>query len=83
MDFTIDKYGRLLDALKAYGFESLTLRHDVDLLPGNSLRTARMEAEKVILVVPKPYISAYPPKRRDRVWTIKRFVDHVREIEGK
>ena len=40
MDFTIDKYGRLLDALKAYGFESLTLRHDVDLLPGNSLRTA-------------------------------------------
>jgi len=46
MDFTIDKYGRLLDALKAYGFESLTLRHDVDLLPGNSLRTARMEAGK-------------------------------------
>ena len=46
MDFTIDKYGRLLDALKAYGFESLTLRHDVDLLPGNSLWTARMEAGK-------------------------------------
>ena len=46
MDFTIDKYGRLLDALKAYGFESLTLRHDVDLLPGNSLRTARMETGK-------------------------------------
>ena len=46
MDFTLEKYAALLDALKAYGFESLVLRHDVDLLPGNSLRTARMEAEK-------------------------------------
>ena len=46
MDFTLTKYQQLLDALKAYGFESLVLRHDVDLLPGNSLRTARLEAEK-------------------------------------
>jgi len=44
MDFTIDKYVQLLRALKGYGFESLVLRHDVDLLPGNSLRTARLEA---------------------------------------
>ncbi|MBR6933439.1 MAG: hypothetical protein IKH49_09075, partial [Bacteroidales bacterium] len=46
MDFTLSKYAALLDALKAYGFNSLVLRHDVDLLPGNSLQTARMEAEK-------------------------------------
>ena len=46
MDFTLNKYAALLDALKAYGFNSLVLRHDVDLRPGNSLRTARMEAEK-------------------------------------
>ena len=39
MDFTLEKYAELLDALKAYGFDSLVLRHDVDLLPGNSLRT--------------------------------------------
>ena len=45
-DFTLAKYSELLDALKAYGFEELTLRHDVDLKPGNSLRTAQMEAEK-------------------------------------
>ena len=45
MDFTIDKYRHLLQALQAYCFESLTLRHDVDLLPGNSLRTAQLEAE--------------------------------------
>jgi len=45
MDFTITRYTALLRALKGYGFESLTLRHDVDLLPGNSLRTAKIEAE--------------------------------------
>ena len=46
MDFTLSKYSELLDALKAYEFERLTLRHDVDLKPLNSLRTAQMEAEK-------------------------------------
>lgn len=46
MDFTLTKFSELLDALKAYGFEELTLRHDVDLKPMNSLRTAQMEAEK-------------------------------------
>ena len=44
MDFTLQKYGELLQSLQAYGFESLTLRHDVDKLPGNSLRTAKIEA---------------------------------------
>lgn len=46
MDFTISKYIELLEALTIYGFESLTLRHDVDLKPANSLRTAQIEAEK-------------------------------------
>lgn len=46
MDFTINKYSELLDELKAYGFKELTLRHDVDLRPANSLRTAKVEAEK-------------------------------------
>ena len=45
MDFTLTKYSELLDALKSYGFESLILRHDVDLKPANSLLTAQIEAE--------------------------------------
>ena len=48
-DFTLSQYAALLDALKAYGFHTLTLRHDVDLKPQNSLRTARLEAEKGML----------------------------------
>lgn len=42
-DFTLKKYRELLTALKGYG--DVTLRHDVDLKPQNSLETARIEAE--------------------------------------
>ena len=45
MDFTIKKFASLLQALDDNGYQGLTLRHDVDLLPANSLRTARLEAE--------------------------------------
>lgn len=41
-----------------------------------------MQSEKVILVVPKPYISSYPKDRRDRIWTISMFVNYVKKIEG-
>lgn len=41
-----------------------------------------MQAENVILVVPKPYISTYPKDRQDRIWTLSKFVDYVREVEG-
>ena len=41
-----------------------------------------MAAEKVILVVPKDYIKTYPEDRRDRIWTISKFVEYVREMEG-
>lgn len=40
-----------------------------------------MQAEKVILVVPKPYIQTYPRDRQNRIWTISKFVQYVREIE--
>lgn len=41
-----------------------------------------MQAENVILVVPSPYINTYPADRRDRIWTLARFVAFVRETEG-
>lgn len=41
-----------------------------------------MEAEQVVLVVPKPYIITYPAAARDKIWTIKKFIEYVREIEG-
>ena len=42
-----------------------------------------MQAENVILVVPEPYIDTYPKDRRDRIWTLSRFVQYVKTIEGK
>ena len=58
MDFTLKKYCELLNSLKASNYKFITfeeycrgfryekfviLRHDVDLLPYNSLQTANME----------------------------------------
>ena len=57
-DFTLSQYSAFLDALKGYGFHYLTLRHDVDLKPANSLRIARLEAEKEMLGI--YYFRAVP-----------------------
>ena len=57
MDFTLSSYKQLISAVQAQSFffqtfeefiqnpkeKVLILRHDVDRLPGNSLKTARME----------------------------------------
>jgi type II restriction enzyme len=41
-----------------------------------------MEDEGVVLVVPQPYIVTYPASRRDRIWTLKMFVDYAKERTG-
>lgn len=41
-----------------------------------------MQAEKVILVVPRKYIGMYPKDRQSRIWTIGKFVNYIRETEG-
>ena len=43
MDFTLKKYRKLITALNGYG--EIVLRHDVDLNPENSLKTAEIEHE--------------------------------------
>lgn len=41
-----------------------------------------MQAENVILVVPHPYIATYPKDYQDKIWTLSRFIQYVREVEG-
>lgn len=41
-----------------------------------------MNAEQVILVVPKPYIQTYPRDRQERIWTVKKFIEFVKETEA-
>lgn len=47
-----------------------------------SAQMDEMQSEKVILVVPKPYIKTYPKDKQDRIWTIKKFIDYVKEKES-
>lgn len=49
----------------------------------SSAQMDEMLAEKVILVVPKPYISSYPKDKQDRIWTLEKFVSFVKETEGR
>ncbi len=38
-----------------------------------------MEAEHITLVVPAPYISAYPQEKRGSIWTLKKFIAYAKE----
>lgn len=40
-----------------------------------------MQAEKVVLVVPKTYIRAYPTDRQERIWTLAKFLNYLKELE--
>lgn len=62
--------------------ERIPIHHLCTLQQGISeAQMNEMEGENVILVVPKPYISSYPKKKRDKIWTVSRFIDYVKEKE--
>lgn len=48
----------------------------------SAMQMDEMQAEKVVLIVPGKYISAYPRDRRDRIWTVEKFIKYVKEMEG-
>lgn len=48
----------------------------------SSAQLREMESERVILVVPKAYHSAYPKEKREQLWTLDRFIGYVKEMEG-
>lgn len=39
-----------------------------------------MAAEKVVLVVPKPYIKTYPKEKQESIWTLGKFVRYVKSL---
>ena len=47
----------------------------------SSAQMNEMEQEKVILIVPKAYISTYPREQQHKIWTVKKFIDYVKEVE--
>ena len=41
-----------------------------------------MHAEKVRLVVPKPYIKTFPEERQQDIWSLGKFIAYVQEVMG-
>lgn len=47
----------------------------------SSAQLEEMKSEKVVLVVPERYIKTYPEKYQQDIWTVKKFIEYVKEIE--
>lgn len=47
----------------------------------SSAQLEEMKNEKVILVVPEKYIKTYPEKYQNDIWTLKKFIGYIKEIE--
>ena len=60
---------------------ALAVKYDVDFI-FTYVCAFEMQEERVILVVPRPFIATYPRERQDRIWTLGQFVRFAREVEG-
>lgn len=47
----------------------------------SSAQLEEMKSEKVVLVVPARYIKTYPPKYQTDIWSVKKFIEYIKEIE--
>lgn len=48
----------------------------------SSPQLKEMKAENVVLVVPSEYITKYPQQYQSEIWSVKKFIDYVQEIEA-
>ena len=61
----------------------IEVKHLFTLQQGISGRQLEeMAEEKVTLVVPRVYLDTYPRDKRSDIWTLKKFVDYVKEKTG-
>lgn len=42
-----------------------------------------MDDEKLTLVVPKKFISAFPASHQAKIWSLERFINYVKQLESK
>lgn len=48
----------------------------------SAMKMDEMKSEKVTLVVPKAYSSTYPRDKQDRIWSLHKFVEYVKEQQN-
>ncbi len=48
----------------------------------SSPQLKEMKAENVVLVVPADYIAKFPQQYQSEIWSVKKFIDYVKECEA-
>lgn len=70
-----DRWRQIINEANRIGEKHLfTLQQGI-----SSQQLEEMAAERVVLVVPRPFIDAYPREKRGSIWTLKKFIEFTRE----
>lgn len=73
-----DRWRQVINEAKRIGDKHLfTLQQGI-----SSQQLDEMASERVILVVPQPYINTYPAEKRGGIWTLHKFIAFVKEKTG-
>lgn len=63
--------------------DKIPVKHLFTLQQGISVNQLQeMEKSNVQLVVPQPYVRSFPKEYQDKIWTLKTFVNFVKEKAG-
>lgn len=74
-----DRWRQILneaDRLRGHAKYLCTLQQGI-----SATQMDEMQQEQVILVVPEPYIRTYPRDRQDRIWSVRKFIQFIQEVE--
>ena len=74
-----DRWRQILneaDRLREKNKYLLTLQQGI-----STAQIEEMTAERVVLVVPKQYITSYPREQQEKIWTVKKFIGYLQEIQ--
>jgi len=78
-----DRWRQILDEADRIKSAGRTI-YLITLQQGNTKKQLeQMQSNNVQLVVPKSYIKMYPGEFRDGIWSLKRFIEYVRGLQGK
>lgn len=62
--------------------DKIPIKHLFTLQQGiSSNQLKEMDSANVTLVVPKPYLTSFPPEHRDSIWTFDKFLKFVKETQ--
>lgn len=70
-----DRWRQIINEANRIGEKHLfTLQQGI-----SSAQLDEMKEERIILVVPEPYIVTFPSEKRSDIWTLRKFIEYVKE----